>query len=132
VINSEVTPGQDGETWPYLGRILSGAPDAKIALRVLFVACMVLATGLRLFQLGKPNFWYDEAETVGYASKLFPIRDIHPPTYYAVVHLAMELGDSEFWVRLPSFLMGVAAVAMVYAIGRLIVSNQVTLIATLL
>jgi mannosyltransferase len=133
VINSEAKPnGQDGQSWPYLGRMVSGAPDTKTALIVLFAACMVLATALRLFQLGTSNFWYDEAETIGYATNLFPIRDIHPPTYYAIVHVVMQLGISEFWVRLPSFLMGVAAVAMVFSIGRMIVSNQVALIATLL
>jgi len=132
-MTSDVKPvGQDRESWPHLGRIFTGAPDAKIALHLAFFFCILFAIGLRLFQLGTQNFWYDEAETIGYATRLFPIRDIHPPTYYAVVHLAMNLGGSEFWVRLPSFVMGVASMVVVYAIGRLLVSNPVTLIALLL
>jgi uncharacterized membrane protein len=112
--------------------LLTGAGDIKTRILFLFVCCLVLAIGLRLFHLDAQNFWYDEAETIGYATDLFPIRDIHPPTYYAIVHLSMQMGNSEFWVRFPSFVMGVASIATMYAIGRLVFTNQVTLIATLL
>jgi mannosyltransferase len=114
--------------------IITGILATQNGILAVFIACITLALGLRLFNLGAQNFWYDEVETLAYASNLFPIRDIHPPTYYAVAHLAMLLGSSEFWIRFPSFLMGVATVVIIYYIGRLLFVDRigVTLVTTLL
>ena len=104
----------------------------KHNIQTLFVMCVALSAALRLLQLGAQNFWFDEVETLRYAYDLFPVRDIHPPTYYGLIHLVLLFGNSEFWVRMPSLLMGVASVAMVYYVGRLLFEPRITLIATLL
>jgi uncharacterized membrane protein len=135
VITSDAQPSTSNQpTERRYGDVLTGLFSTKSGVLVAFIACITLAVGLRLFNLGTQNFWYDEVETLSYASNLFPIRDIHPPTYYAVVHLVMLLGSSEFWVRFPSFLMGVASVVMVYYVGRSLFPEHigVALVTTLL
>jgi 4-amino-4-deoxy-L-arabinose transferase-like glycosyltransferase len=91
-----------------------------IALVVLSVA----ALALRLAGLGSESIWLDEATSIWLAKKSIPdmIRwtavDIHPPLYYAILHLWLALGDGEAQVRLLSVLCGVLSVAALFLLAR--------------
>ena len=84
---------------------------------------MVAAAVLRLFHLGSQSLWVDEVFTwrsVGGGEAWTPARlleDVHGPLYSLGLHVwTLFAGDSEWALRLPSALIGVALVA---AISRL-------------
>ena len=93
-----------------------------------------VAAALRLWRLGLPSLWFDEA-VVAMAAKL-PVRavfervflsDFHPPFYYLLTKLVMLAGTSDFVLRLPSALFGVAGVWLGWRAGRELVSPLVGL-----
>ena len=54
----------------------------------------------------------------------------HPPLVMAVQHFFMQLlGDTRFAFRLPSALLGIASVLLIYGIGRELYSERVGLLA---
>jgi mannosyltransferase len=80
---------------------------------------------LRLYSLGDESLWLDEAITVSVARNMgwwelltqFPLVDPHPPLYYAVVWLWVTVGGASEWaVRFPSVVAGVAAIALLYGL----------------
>ena len=87
--------------------------------RLCLYALIVLAWGLRLFHLGRPELWFDEAASYFIASKSWagivtyvahaPFE--HPPFYYLLLHASMALfGHSEWALRFPSVLLGLILV----------------------
>lgn len=102
----------------------------KFWLRLL--AIVLVAAGLRLVNLNGRPLWYDEAFAVLYAEKplgailygtITPVdgaaADVHPLLYYFLLHFWMAvMGQSPFAVRLPSVLLGVATIPLVYLVAR--------------
>jgi uncharacterized membrane protein len=59
--------------------------------------------------------------------------DPHPPGYYLLLHAALRFGTSETTVRLPSAIVSVVSVGLLFVLGRRLVNRQVAwLAATLL
>jgi mannosyltransferase len=104
------------------------------------IAIMLVAAGLRLYDLGGPSFWFDEVLTVSLSSA--PLGEIAanvrnaeqtPPLFHYVMHGWMGLfGLSEFAVRLPAALCGIASVWMTYKLGRHLMGRWEGLICALL
>ncbi|MBI2939213.1 MAG: glycosyltransferase family 39 protein [Chloroflexi bacterium] len=83
------------------------------------------AFGLRVFRLGEPSLWYDEAVSVLFAQGDLAgvlanaATDNHPPLYFILLHLAIALtGMSEFAIRFPSVLAGTLLVPLVDRLAR--------------
>ena len=79
-----------------------------------------MAAALRLFRLGHQSLWIDEIFTwrsAGIGQPWAPARfleDVHGPLYSLGLYLwSLVAGDSEWALRLPSALVGVALVAAV-------------------
>ncbi|MGD8793955.1 MAG: glycosyltransferase family 39 protein, partial [Anaerolineae bacterium] len=110
---------------------MDGAPHARAAhpatVRLLLLAVLLLACGLRFYGLDAQSLWNDEGSSVALAQR-DPLtiardaaRDIHPPLYYWLLSGWLRLaGDSEVGVRSLSALLGVVLVALIYPLGRLI------------
>lgn len=88
------------------------------------LAATLAALALRLFRLGHPSLWIDEALTwlsagVGRpfgTAELF--ENVHGPIYVALLHAwGSALGESEFALRLPSALFGAATVPAMAWLG---------------
>lgn len=43
--------------------------------------------------------------------------EIHPPLFFVLAWLGAQVGDPTVWVRMPSFLLGTAAVPLTYLLG---------------
>ena len=87
----------------------------RVALAVILLA----ALALRLANLTFQPLWFDEGWSVWFATSDLPAMiehtavDIHPPFYYALLHLWIGLTDtSEFALRMLSVLVGVLTVAL--------------------
>jgi 4-amino-4-deoxy-L-arabinose transferase-like glycosyltransferase len=90
-------------------------------------ALVVLAAALRLSTLGLQSFWFDEAFTPVHVlhPSLFKTLDSitktenSPPLWYIVEWVDYRLlGTSEWALRLPSALAGIALVPVAWGIGR--------------
>lgn len=97
--------------------------DRQASLFVL--AIVLLAFALRLHLLAYDAIWWDEGYSVWISHFSLPrivaetARDVHPPLYYALLHLWMNLaGRGEFVIRLPSVFFGVLTVVFIYQAGR--------------
>jgi uncharacterized membrane protein len=93
--------------------------------RLVLLALILVALGLRMARLGFQPLWWDEGWSLYFAtldlgSMLARTAvDIHPPFYYLLLHLWTGLfGTSAGSARLLSVLLGTATVPLLYATGR--------------
>ena len=106
---------------------------------ILLLAILLLASFLRFYRLDAQSLWNDEGTSVAVAQRdLATIArdaaaDIHPPLYYWLLHGWIKLaGSSEAGVRALSALLGVALVALIYALGQLLAGRWAGLAAAFL
>lgn len=93
---------------------------------------MLLALGLRLYQLGTESLWGDEGCSLRDAT-YFTLKGSYRPMYYAVLRGWMELGfgGSEFMLRLPAVFFGVGGVWVLYLLAKRLMGDSVALLASL-
>jgi uncharacterized protein (TIGR03663 family) len=92
---------------------------------LLYAALVIVALGLRLYDLGARPFHHDESQDA-YFSWIFATRGdykyqpiLHGPLrFYLTAGLFKLLGDTDFTARLAPALMGTAMVAMPYFLRR--------------
>lgn len=114
------------------------APDRLIAPAM--TAIMLIATALRLYNLGGPSLWYDEFLTVSIASghadtipQAVRRAEQTPPLLHYFMHFWIQAyGLSEFAIRLPAALCGIGAVWMIYKLGSLLYTRREGCIAAML
>ncbi len=105
---------------------------------------LLLATALRLVNLGGRAIWYDEAFSILFARRSWgemiagtlgptaAAAEEHPLLYYFTLHGWMRLiGDSPTAVRLLSVVCGVATVALIYFLGQRLFDQRVGITAAL-
>jgi len=90
---------------------------------ILLVLVLILAAATRFYRLGDASFWLDEVYTVHSAhlpwSTLWVTAyNPTPPLFFSVIKLLTEIGDSEWWYRMPSAVAGVFTVLFVYLATR--------------
>lgn len=89
---------------------------------ILLVSLLGLA--MRGLALDFVPLWSDEAFMAVLMRRSLPAiidvvhNDNHPPLQYLLVRAATLLGDTPFWLRLPSVIAGTAAVPLAAALGR--------------
>lgn len=106
-------------------------------LPLLLVIFAGLATSL--FRLGAKGLWGDEIWEVswpqqqGYVETYLRLRVLPDlPLHYLLTKLATEFSTNEFVVRLPSVLLGVITVIVLYYLGRDLFGKWVGLVAAIL
>ncbi|MGW5358702.1 glycosyltransferase family 39 protein [Actinopolymorpha pittospori] len=95
---------------------------AAVAALALPVLCALV---LHLWRIGTPALWLDEAATAQDTDRslsslvdFLSHRDAGLGAYYLLLHGWTRLGEGEAWLRLPSALAMVAAVALVADLAR--------------
>ncbi len=98
---------------------------------------LVLAAGLRVFHLSERVLWFDEALStliaradVGGAITAADSESL-PPLFNLVLHFWTRMAPGEIGARWLSILLGVAAVAAVFAIGNALAGRTTGLLAAL-
>ena len=97
-------------------------PRAWVKAAVPLVVLLVLAAGLRLFQLARSPLWYDEVMYTLLA------RTFHPevatagavriePLFYLFLWAWEKVSVTDIWIRLHAVAAGTLAVALAYRIG---------------
>ncbi|RME50562.1 MAG: hypothetical protein D6790_21060, partial [Caldilineae bacterium] len=122
-------------------RIRRISTDQTNRHRMLALAGLLAAFGVRLYHLGGESLWYDETVSAFLARESLPAliahtaRDIHPPGYYLLLHLWQTWSQPslahglEFLLAWPSLFFGVLLLPLIYALARRLVSRRVGLIA---
>lgn len=105
----------------------------------LLLYITILGAALRFYQLGFNSLWLDEAVTYAnvntnsIATVLTNVyNDHHAPLFFVSVWLLHFVGSSEFWLRIPSAIAGIATIIVVYFLGKEVVNEKVGLFAALL
>lgn len=104
----------------------TASPFTKRVSDILPVlSILAIALALRVPLLDRPSLWYDEAVTWsqsnGSLGHLFATvaADNHPPLHHLLLWLWIPLfGDSESALRSPSLIAGIAAVWLLYVLGK--------------
>lgn len=97
----------------------SGQRPLIIALTIFLAALL-----LRLHGIGARPFWYDEILTVHRAALPWramlgdALREHHSPLYFLAVAPFDTGRDPQFWLRLPSAVLGAAAVLLAFLNAR--------------
>jgi 4-amino-4-deoxy-L-arabinose transferase-like glycosyltransferase len=100
--------------------------DTRSAINTI-VLCAILAigTGLRFYSLGVPSMWWDEV-LVPLISR-FPALsilewlrsvEVHPPLYYLLTKLVMNVDASDHTLRLLSAVPGALSIYVLYRMGK--------------
>lgn len=98
---------------------------------------LLFGLGMRLVSLGQ-SLWLDEAISAQVVKNsswwqllvVFPRSDFHPPGYYLLLKLWSDLfGFSEVSLRMPSVLMSVIVILVVWLIGRDFFGKRIGLLA---
>src|SRR5689334_16871978 len=99
-------------------------------------ALLLLAAYLRLHAISLAGISIDESTSWHEAIQSFPAmiwltaNDVHPPLYNSILWFFVHaFGDSETVMRLPSVILGVAAVGVTFWTGSLIGGRAVGLVA---
>jgi len=100
---------------------------------------LALATGLRVFHLGERVVWFDESVAMLIAkadsadAAFMAARDEgHAPLFNLLLHFWTRVAPGENSARWLSVLLGVAAVATVFALGNALAGRTTGLLAALL
>jgi len=120
-------------------------PQEEIRLSPQVLAALTLAVltavALRFRGLGRTSLWSDElvswwaasGENLGEVISRCVSCMATPPLSFLVEHVSVRLaGTSEWALRLPSALAGVAAVVVIFAVGRRMFGNAAGLVAAFL
>src|SRR3990167_9512842 len=108
--------------------------------KLILIGIILLGLFLRLFILSqRGSLWFDEAFSVHFAE--MPLKQMlhylrfenNPPLYFVLLHFWMKLfGNTEVVVRLLSMLFGIAAIPLIYMIGRRLYSQTAGIFAAFL
>lgn len=103
---------------------------------LLLPALILLGLGLRVLRLDFQPLWWDEGYSVWFAGHSLPdmlrltAQDIHPPLYYALLHLWAQLfGFAPLSLRLFSLAAGLPAIPLAYLLGRDLFDRRAGLLA---
>ena len=107
----------------------------RFSTRSLLIAAISSAFLLRILLLGHKSLWLDEANslriaTIGQAD-LWAGRSeqYHPPLFYAFVEWWSQFGQNEFFLRLPSAILGTISVVLVFWLASELFSAEVAISA---
>jgi 4-amino-4-deoxy-L-arabinose transferase-like glycosyltransferase len=113
----------------------------KVRGQWMLLALILLAFVLRMYALGGPEFWFDEALSanisgLGWAGAIAYLRNApfeHPPLYFLSLYLWQRLaGTSEFAFRLFSVFWGILFIPLFYAFVKRLADERVGRLAALL
>lgn len=114
-------------------------PDSLLSHRLILLAILILAVGLRFHKIGAQSLWYDEGNSARIAERSLALiiagaaGDIHPPLYYvALKYWRLVFGEHEAGLRSFSAICGALTVLWAYRIGRDAFGRRVGLVAAFL
>lgn len=106
----------------------------------MIILILLVGTLLRLVNLNQ-SLWLDEAINAVFVRSLdlkslifnYSLSDFHPPLYHVFMKGWVTLfGSSEIALRMPSVILGVASIYVIYKIGKKLFDEKTALVAATL
>jgi len=100
-----------------------------MAKKIPLIFILILGLGLRLINLNQ-SFWLDEASQAQMSSRTVEWiwsgrqNDFHPPLFYLLAHFWLQLGKSEFFLRLLPVFFGTANIWAIYALSKKLLTTD--------
>ncbi len=139
---TSATPNNSPPVSTYATSPYATSPTSIDRWGIVWCAIFFLGVVLRLMRLAWQPLWWDEGYSIYFATEPIPTmlsltaRDIHPPLYYALLHIWLALTNSTDPVaaRLLSALFGIATLPVMTWAARTLFPAQrwLPLIATFL
>lgn len=111
----------------------------KKKMIVFLSPILILGAFLRIWRLGEFSLWKDEIFSMLEAQhsllEIFTSKTYSfgfTPIHHFFAHLALYFGKSEFIVRFPSVVFGMATIYLIFKLGKLFFGSKVGLMAALL
>jgi len=107
----------------------------KIKTNFLFILILLIGIALRIYNLGKYNFWWDEILSIEIAKAMTFWNIAYfgyataSPLFYLLLRFWLHLGNSEFILRLLPFIFGVLSIPTIYLVGKELFDKKVGLIS---
>jgi len=110
--------------------------ERKIILGLMLI--ILAGTVLRMYDSTTESLWTDEAfvlhhaeqQTIDGVVQAVVEREAAPPFYYVLMHFWIALvGTSEFSLRMPSVLFGIASIVMLFLVARRLFDDKTALLA---
>ena len=113
----------------------SGTTTPTASERVGFIVLMLLGIGLRLYHLDSQSLWADEgiqyfissADTIQELLERRQERTFHNALSFIINHFFLQIRDSDFFLRLPSALFGIATLPLAYLLAHKLLSRTAAL-----
>lgn len=106
--------------------------------RIFLILAIFLFLLVRLYHLGGPSIWFDEAFSYWTSSedpgKILEVvkGEPHPPFYFFFLHFWLKFGSSEFLMRLPSVLFGLLTLTGLYLLAAYLFGRRTALVSSFL
>jgi len=103
----------------------------------MLAAILILAAALRVWGLGSKSFWVDEILAVERSRSLrqavaYCAVNHEPPLRYCLLHYLARFNPPELFTRLPSFVFGLATVALLWWLARMLFGARAGTVAAFL
>lgn len=100
----------------------------------IILLILIMGTYYRFEGLADRDIWYDEALTVKQANKSLAqiTKEVPTPIHYYVVHYFLMLGKNTFTLGLPSAILGILSIYIIYLAGTRIKNKTLGLLAALM
>ncbi|MEI8390390.1 MAG: glycosyltransferase family 39 protein, partial [bacterium] len=107
---------------------------------IILAVVLIIGIVVRIWGLGEKSLWIDEiyswvfsSQKTFFGSFIYMFADLSPPIYYLILYVWIKLfGSSEFMLRFPSFLAGIASVFFIYFATKKVFNKQIALGAAIL
>ena len=107
---------------------------------ILLGIVLIIGIIIRFWALGDKSLWIDEmysylfsSQKTFFGSFVYMFSDLSPPLYYLSLYSWLKLfGNSEFMIRFPSFLAGIASIIVIYFLTKKTFNKQIALGAAIL
>lgn len=106
----------------------------------LLFAVVILGAFLRFHNLGEESLWLDEcltlkeAERPTIAATLISVKEgtgANPPLFFVFMrYWIMLAGESDFWLRFPSAVMGIISICLVFILAKDVFGKEAGIVAT--
>ncbi|MEB3280951.1 MAG: glycosyltransferase family 39 protein [Lyngbya sp.] len=106
--------------------------DAPMRQWLPIAIVMGLAIVLRLYQLGTESVLYDEMLSIRDSENFQFSFPYNRPLFYMLLHIWMQLGSSDAWLRSMSVLFALGAIWLTYQLGCRVVGQATGVIAALI
>ena len=111
-------------------KILTNPRPQRLKPMIPIGLILLLAIGLRLYQLGTESLWIDEMLSIIDAESIPSNMNWGRPLYYILLRLWMLFGSSDVWLRSLAVVFDIGGVFLIYQIGRHLFGESTGLVAS--